>query len=108
MNVVVSKRNLHEIENILRLAARLDFDNVSFLHPIPVDEIGSSLPSPQELSTLSEEYLMRLGGNLGVKVACWFRRVVLPPKALPRCLQPWEHLFIILENPRLCRGTGRI
>lgn len=95
MNVVVSTQNLAEIGDILRLAAQLGFDNVSVMHPIPVDGVAAGLcPSPEALAAVNEQALLPLGNDLGLKVTCWFRRDGLPPSAFPRCLQPWEYVFI--------------
>ena len=95
MNIVASKQNLSEMGNLFRLAAKLGFDNVYVMHPIPVDETAALMcPSPDELSTLRQEDLEELAGSLGLKVTCFFRRPPSPHKTGPRCMQPWEHLFI--------------
>ena len=49
VNIVVSKQNLHEIRDIVRLAADLGFDSVYVLDPIPLDDVAASLcPSAAE------------------------------------------------------------
>ena len=94
MNVVVSKQNLHEMGDILRLAKELGFGNVYVLDLIPVDQIAVALcPSVTELSAVHQE-LVELAADLGLKLTCFFRRDTIPPKAIPRCLQPWEYMFI--------------
>ena len=81
--------------DLFRLAAELGFGNVYVMHPIPVDETAALMcPSPDELSTLCQEDLEELAGSLGIKVTCFFRRPPSPHKTGPRCMQPWEHLFI--------------
>jgi len=65
------------------------------MHPIAVDEAAAALcPSRSELSTVRREDLAELAGGLGLKVTCFFRRATSPPKSIPRCLQPWEYVFI--------------
>jgi pyrroloquinoline quinone biosynthesis protein E len=94
MNVVISKQNVDETGDILRLAAELGFGHVYVLDPIPLDEIATALcPSDGEISAARQE-LARLATGLGLKVTCYFRRDALVPKASPGCLQPWEYAFI--------------
>jgi radical SAM protein with 4Fe4S-binding SPASM domain len=94
MNVVLSKQNLHETGDILRLAAELGFGQVYVLDPIPLDEIATALcPSLEEVSAARQE-LAPLAMELGLKVTCYFRRDTLVPRASPGCLQPWEYVFI--------------
>ena len=94
MNVVVSKQNLHEMGDILRLARELGFRHVLALDPIPVDEIAMALcPSVTELSAAGQE-LVESAADVGLKATCLFRRDTIPPKAMPRCLQPWDYMFI--------------
>ena len=95
MNVVVSKQNLNELEDIIRLAAELRFDSVGIMHPIPVDEIAAALcPSRAEPSIQRQEDLFLLGRSLGLKMLCFFQRATSPPAAIPRCTQPWEYVFL--------------
>jgi pyrroloquinoline quinone biosynthesis protein E len=95
LNLVISQTNLSEIDDIVRLAAELGFDVVHAMHAIPMDDAAAALrPSPAELSRIRQEDLWELGKSLGVKVACYFRREALPPQAMPRCLLPWEYMFV--------------
>ena len=95
MNVVVSNQNVNEMEDIVRLAAELGFDNVSLMHPIPVDDVAAALcPPPAEPSIERQEDLSALGRSLGLKLLYFFRRAKTPPEALLRCTQPWEYVFI--------------
>ena len=94
VNVVMSQANLDEIGDIIGLAAELGFDSVHAMHPIPLDDTAALCPSPAQLSTIRQEYLSELGRDLGLKVACYFRRNTLPPKVMPRCLLAWEYVFI--------------
>ena len=94
MMVVVSKQNLDEMRDIVRLAKDLGFGHVRALDPIPVDEIAMALcPSAAELSAAGRE-LVEAAADFGLKATCWFRQEPMPPKALPHCLQPWEYMFI--------------
>ena len=94
-NVVISKGNLHELDDIVRLAAELGFSGVYVMHAIPVDDMAADLcPSPAELAAVREEDLAALAGSLGLKVHCSFWRNARPPEAMPRCLQPWEYVFV--------------
>jgi radical SAM protein with 4Fe4S-binding SPASM domain len=98
MNVVVGKQNLDEMGDILRLASELGFGDVYVMDPVPVDDVALSLcPSIAEVSALRQE-LAGLAADLGLKVTCFFRRERIPPKAFPRCLQPWEYMFIRPEG----------
>jgi radical SAM protein with 4Fe4S-binding SPASM domain len=98
-NVVVSKANLHEMADILRLLAELGFGTAYVMHPIPVDDTAADLcASPAELAAVREEDLFALAGGLGLKVHCSFRRRAWPPKAIPRCLQPWEYIFVRVDG----------
>lgn len=94
MNVVVSKQNLHEMGDILRLARELGIGSVYFLEMIPVDKIAIDLcPSATELSAAHQE-LVELAADLGLKATCFFRQDIVPPKTPPHCLQPWDYMFI--------------
>jgi len=95
LNIVVNKRNLNEVENIIRLAAELGFDSVGVLHPIPVDDVAAALcPSATELSTVRQEDLFELAEGLGLKIIFFFHRAASLPELMPRCMQPWEYVFI--------------
>jgi radical SAM protein with 4Fe4S-binding SPASM domain len=94
MNVVLSKQNLHEMGDILRLARELGIGSVYFLEMIPVDKIAIDLcPSATELSAAHQE-LVELAADLGLKATCFFRQDIVPPKTPPHCLQPWDYMFI--------------
>ena len=95
VNVVLSKGNLKEIKDVIRLAAKLGFDSVYILQPIPVDDISAAFcPSPAELSTLRQEDLFELAGGLGLKIIFFVERATPLLKFMPRCMQPWEYVFI--------------
>jgi radical SAM protein with 4Fe4S-binding SPASM domain len=94
-NVVVSKQNLSEVPDIVRLAARLGFQGVSVMDSIPVDDVAAALcPTAQELGTLRREDLAKLAGTLGLKLLGYSQRAAVPPQAMPRCTQPWEYIFV--------------
>jgi radical SAM protein with 4Fe4S-binding SPASM domain len=94
-SVVISKQNLNELGEIIRLASGLGFDAVTILVPVPVDDVAASLcPSQVEMSTIREEDLFELATALGVGLSYRPRRPALLPKRMLRCLQPWEYIFI--------------
>jgi radical SAM protein with 4Fe4S-binding SPASM domain len=94
-SIVISKQNLKEIKEIIALAADLGFDRVNIMEPVPVDDIGAALcPTQAEMSTLPQEDLFEMATGLGLEISCAFRRAELPPKAMIRCIQPWEYVFI--------------
>ena len=73
-NVVVSRPNLAEIGDIVRLAAELGFDNVSMLDPIPVDDVAAALcPSAAEVDVVRDE-ASELAKSLGLGISSYFRR----------------------------------
>ena len=92
-NTVVSKRNLTELAEIIRLAAGLGFQRAGFLDLIPVDEAAADMAlSGQQRRSVDQKSLYRLGGSLGVKVMFQFRGV--RRDGAVRCLQPWEYIWI--------------
>jgi len=100
VSIVVNKRNLGEIGDIVRLGAKLGFDAVYVLDPIPVDGVAESLcPSAAEMSAVRQG-VTALAKSLGLKISCSFRRASTLPRLLPRCTQPWEYVFI--------RATGDV
>ena len=95
MSIVVNKQNLGEIRDIVRLAADLGFDSLYLMDPIPLDDVAASLcPSAAELSAVRQENLPALATGLGLRISCSFRRDCVLPRALPRCTQPWEYVFV--------------
>ena len=93
-NVVVSRPNLGEIGDIVRLAAELGFDNVSLLDLIPVDDVAAALcPSLAEMDLVRDE-VSALAKSLGLKSSCFSRRRGWAARILPRCTRPWEYAFI--------------
>ena len=100
-STVASRQNLGEIADVIRFGARLGFDRMMILAPIPVDEISASLcPSSAEMATVSRDRLEATAAAAGVEIGCAFARSSVPPVSIPRCLQPWEGLFI--------RATGDV
>jgi radical SAM protein with 4Fe4S-binding SPASM domain len=96
MLTVMNKQNLNELGDIIRLAADLGFHTVQFLDPIPVDDVAAiNVPSKNEFSAIHYDELFDLGRSCGLRYVYWWgRRDKLPPKAIPRCLQPWNYIFI--------------
>jgi radical SAM protein with 4Fe4S-binding SPASM domain len=94
-NVVLSRRNLGEIRDIIRMVAKMGFNTVSILDPIPVDDVAASMClSTEEFATLQRGELCRLADSLGLKMMLFLRRRGLMGKLIPRCVQPWEYVFI--------------
>jgi pyrroloquinoline quinone biosynthesis protein E len=94
-NIVVTRRNLHEVEAIIRLAADLGFDGLGIIEPVPVDDTAAALcPSPTEFPAPRQRELVELATGLGLRTFCFCRRDNVPPKALPRCLEPWQYIFV--------------
>jgi pyrroloquinoline quinone biosynthesis protein E len=94
-NVVVSKHNADEVREIVQLAARMGFDAINVMEPVPVDEVASALcPSPEQMRSICESDLIQLGVLSRILVNCGFRRTKLPPSSMMRCIQPWEYAFI--------------
>lgn len=95
LTTVLSRQNIGELEQIVRLAGDLGFDYVGVLDPIPGDDTSAALQlSPQELAKIDQASLRKLARNLGMRIFFWFRRAELPPHARLRCMQPWENIFI--------------
>jgi radical SAM protein with 4Fe4S-binding SPASM domain len=94
-NIVVNRRNLAEVEKIIRLAADLGFDRLGIIEPIPLDETASALcPSAAEFPPARRKALVELATGLGLKTFSFGRRAQVPPQALPRCLEPWQYIFV--------------
>ena len=94
-STVVNRQNLAEIGDVIRFGARLGFDRMMILAPIPVDEVSASYcPSPAEMATISRGQLEATAAAAGVEIGCAFARSSVPPASIPSCLQPWEYIFI--------------
>jgi len=95
MNTVITRQNLCQLGQIVRLAADLGFQNLHFLDPIPVDAFAAeNVPSKDELSRLNFKDLARSGLLSGLKVTWSIRRDKAYPRLIPRCLQPWKNVFV--------------
>ena len=95
VNVVVSKGNLGELGNIFELALGLGFDHIVLLDTIPSDDSTASLGlSEDQLSAIRRADYARAAAVRGVPVQFCFRMAGAPPQSLPRCLQPWQSLFV--------------
>lgn len=95
MNTVISKQNLDELEDIVRMAAGLGVRNVHFLDPIPVDEItAAQVPSESEFARIDFDELSELGRSLGLGVSWLIRRGGKYPARVQRCLHPWNTIFV--------------
>ena len=94
-NVVVSRENIDELSEIVRLVAELGFDGVSFLDVIPIDDVAAAMcPPATAAAAAARKDALRLARRLGLRTFRFYRHARVPPQALPNCLQPWEHLFI--------------
>jgi radical SAM protein with 4Fe4S-binding SPASM domain len=94
-NTVLSQRNAGEVAQILQLALELGVDDVFLLDPVPVDDLVASLrPSDAVIDELRQASLLRAARARGLNVKCMFRTPGGPPQSLPRCLQPWQYIFL--------------
>jgi MoaA/NifB/PqqE/SkfB family radical SAM enzyme len=95
VNTVITKQNRQQLENVIRLAADLGYHKIQFLDLIPIDDmVAENRLSKSELLAINFKELFELGTLLRLKVSWSIRRDKVPPKAIPRCLRPWELLFI--------------
>ena len=95
--VVVSRPNLAEIGDIIRLVAELGFDQISLLDAIPVDDVAAALcPSLAEVDGCPAR-TTALAKSLGLKMFCYLRSTPWRAAMLPGCTQPWEYVFIRAE-----------
>ena len=95
MNTVISRQNINELGDIIRLAADLGFRVVHFLDPIPVDEItAANVPSEIEFTAIDFKELSGLGRSLGLAVSWQIRRGARSSAVIQRCLHPWKTIFI--------------
>jgi radical SAM protein with 4Fe4S-binding SPASM domain len=100
---VLSRQNLNEIGDVIRLVADLGMDRVHIQDPMPIDdEAASWCPTPDEIHKFHqhEGELRALGKSLGVFVSFRFRREESQRPIGIRCLQPWMYIFI--------RATGEV
>ena len=94
-NILVTKRNLGELPDIIRLVAGLGFDSANLLDPIPVDEVAARMcPSAGEIGALLQDGLLQLGRELNFRMDWCLRRPGSPPRSIVRCVQPWDYVFI--------------
>ena len=99
MSTVVSRRNLPELPEIVRLAARLGFGAVQFTDLVRNDPVAASMAlTDAEWLAMDVEGLERQGSALGVRVSANFRRKKLPPAGKLRCTQPWEYIMVSAEG----------
>ncbi len=92
--IVVSKLNLDELPEIIRLVAGLGFDRANVLDPIPVDEESAAMcPSDSELEAIRSG-MIELGRQLDFSIDTWFRRPGSRRRSILRYLQPWEFMFV--------------
>jgi radical SAM protein with 4Fe4S-binding SPASM domain len=95
MNTVVSTENIHELRDIVRLAADLGMRSINFLDPIPVDEISAaSVPTDDEFNAINFNDLSKFGKSLGLRTSWSLRQGKEPSAAVSRCLRPWDMVFI--------------
>jgi radical SAM protein with 4Fe4S-binding SPASM domain len=95
INTVITKQNLNQLEGIIQMVADLGCHRILFLDPIAIDDMAvENIASKEELSAINFKDLFKLGSLLGLKVAWSIRRDIVPPGTIPRCLRPWDSLFI--------------
>jgi radical SAM protein with 4Fe4S-binding SPASM domain len=94
-SIVISKTNIAEIREIIRLVAEIGFEKVWFFTAIPVDDIAALIsPSPKEINEVPHEELSLLASSLGVKILTSPWSSLVLPKSILHCIQPWEYIFI--------------
>jgi radical SAM protein with 4Fe4S-binding SPASM domain len=95
MNTVITRQNLLQLREMVHMAADLGFQNIHFLDPIPVDDIAAgNVPSKDELARINFKDLHKSGRLSGLKVTWSIRRDKVYFRLIPRCLQPWEDVFV--------------
>jgi len=99
----LSRQNLGEIGDVIRLVADLGMQRIFIQDPMPIDDVAASwCPSLDEMREFHghEGELRALGKSLGVTATFRYRRGVSPRPIGIRCLQPWMYTFI--------RATGDV
>jgi radical SAM protein with 4Fe4S-binding SPASM domain len=102
MSTVINRQLLSELPDVIRLAADLGFHRITFLVPLPVDDIAASLsPSLSEISAIPREELLDMATAMGVETQglalhSWPMPLVRLNRylGLTRCMQPWESIFV--------------
>ncbi len=105
----LSLANVDQLEDIIRLAARLGFAYIYIRDPMEIDETAAEwCPSAAQVAAVSANSasLRALGATLGIRVGFLFRRgvgshgqdlatrIANSPILGLRCRQPWEYIFI--------------
>ncbi len=94
-HTVLSKSNIGEVADIVRLGADMGFRRMHFLDPIPIDGVTQGmLPSDVDLAAMDPRRLSRLGRQLGVHLTFDLRRKGALPRKDLRCLRPWDFMWI--------------
>jgi radical SAM protein with 4Fe4S-binding SPASM domain len=94
LNVVISKKNLQEMGDILRLATEWRLDIVYILDLVLVDQTTTALSASDVEILAAGKELARLAASLGQRVAVCVRRSASAPRLRPTCLQPWNYVGI--------------
>lgn len=95
MLTVINKENITSLQDIVHMAADLGFHSSRFLDPIPIDEQAAAyIPSNSEISSINFKKMHKTGNSIGVDVTWMIRRDRVPPRAIPRCMQPWQYIFV--------------
>jgi radical SAM protein with 4Fe4S-binding SPASM domain len=95
MNTVISKQNINELGDIVRLAADSGVRMVNFLDPVPVDEITVvSIPSEVEFAAIHIKEISALARSLGLGISWQIRQRREPSSGIGRCLHPWKTIFV--------------
>jgi radical SAM protein with 4Fe4S-binding SPASM domain len=95
MFTTINKNNSNEIERIIQLAAELGFKNIQLIDPIRVDELAEANElTNKEFAALDLDRLFAVARSLGVTPFSHFRRDIVPPRRVVRCLEPWQRPFI--------------
>jgi len=87
----LSRQNLSEIGDVIRLVATLGMNNIYIQDPMPIDDVAASwCPTPDEIHEFHqhEGELRALGKSLGVSATFRFRRQESQRPIGIRCLKP--------------------
>jgi radical SAM protein with 4Fe4S-binding SPASM domain len=102
MSTVINRPMLSELPDVIRLAADLGFPRITFLAPVPLDDVAASLcPTPAEMSAIPRDELLDMAAAMGIETQglalhSWPMPLVRMRRrvGLGRCMQPWEYLFV--------------
>jgi radical SAM protein with 4Fe4S-binding SPASM domain len=97
MSTVLSRRNQHEIFDIVKLAADLGFKLIQISDIVENDEVTAAMAlTPEENAALDRSGIVAYAASLGVSAA--FSSESKKPRPHLNCFQPWEYVQISAEG----------